>query len=140
MGTGIAAEVVLGIMAQESQMNSPRWQYRYEPHLARRQWPEELYRYTNVPERLFSSYGAMQLMYCFMVTDHHFNNFPEALYIPEVNVPLGIMHLKQKLRVAKGDLDLALTLYNGSPKDPRAQAYPGKVREKMARLAYASRG
>ncbi len=117
-------------------MNSPRWQYRYEPHLATRQWPKELFRYTAVPERVFSSYGAMQLVYCFMVLDHNFDNFPEVLYVPEVNIPLGVKHFKQKLRSARGDETLALTLYNGSPKNPHARAYPGRVRSRIAELEY----
>ncbi len=137
-GTGVPEEIVLGIIAQESMMNSPKWQYRYEPHLAKREWPKSVFSYTADPERVFSSYGAMQLVYCFMVTDHGFTNYPEVLYVPEINIPIGIQHFRQKLRLAKGDLNLALTLYNGSPRNPAARAYPGKVRARIALLQLPS--
>lgn len=65
-----------------------------------------------VPARVGASYGLMQVMYSTAV-EHGFEDEPEMLFVPSVNIDVGTTILKKLLNWAAPDLKKALAAYNG---------------------------
>jgi Soluble lytic murein transglycosylase and related regulatory proteins (some contain LysM/invasin domains) len=67
---------------------------------------------TLLPRRASSSYGLMQVMYP-TAREYGFGELPELLFLPDVGLKFGCMHLRKMLRLCNGDVRYALASYNG---------------------------
>ena len=86
-----------------------------------------------VPRRVASSYGLMQIMYV-TAWEAGYRGQPEGLFVPVVNLEWGCRHLAKLKAWAKGDLASTLAAYNGGKRgnEPgtaplRNAAYADKV-------------
>jgi soluble lytic murein transglycosylase-like protein len=64
------------------------------------------------PRRASSSYGLCQVMYP-TAKEYGFGDLPELLFIPDVGLKYGCLHLSKLLVWADGDVRRALAAYNG---------------------------
>jgi len=81
------------------------------------------------PRRVSSSYGLCQVMFT-TAQQYGFSDAPELLFVPEVGLKFGCLHLKRLLAWAKGDTRKALAAYNGGQGNWNAtdpQRYASKV-------------
>jgi soluble lytic murein transglycosylase-like protein len=81
------------------------------------------------PRRVASSYGLMQVMFT-TAKLYGYGELPELLFLPDVGLKYGCLHLKRLLAWAKGDTRKALAAYNGGQGNhtaPQPQRYASKV-------------
>lgn len=101
--------------------------FRYEPEFFRRYLHDKPAYAHQVPRRISSSYGLLQIMYS-TAQQYGFSEEPEELFKPAIGLRYGCQHLAHLLRRFDGDVDRALTAYNaGSPESARGRQYAMKV-------------
>jgi soluble lytic murein transglycosylase-like protein len=82
-----------------------------------------------IPRRVSSSYGLMQVMYP-VAREHGFPGDPEGLFAPETNLQVGCQVLLKLFTWADGDIPKALAAYNGGKGNwtaPVPQEYSRRV-------------
>lgn len=148
---GLDPRLVAAVCWQESSFNANA--FRFEPDFWNRYLKANAkYRHLN-PQRVSSSYGLMQVMYCRVHEDKLTDNDalpPEHLFVPEFGLRTGCALLKELLDWAAPKADaraskefIALCAYNGGRggNDPtknwplRNGKYAREVMEKYAALA-----
>ncbi len=111
--------------------------YRYEPKF----WTKYLkgkpeWAGAN-PERVSASYGLAQVMFP-VAKEHGFRSDPEALFMPQIGVTYGCIHLASLMAWAKNDTDKALSAYNAGKGNAHApyknQTYIDKVKAALAKI------
>lgn len=107
---GLDADLVEAIVIAES--NGYTDAFRHEPDFYR-QYLAHNAEYAGLnPRRISSSYGLMQVM--FTTAQHYgFQDHPELLFVPEIGLSYGCLHLAQLLRWATGEIRKAVAAYNG---------------------------
>jgi soluble lytic murein transglycosylase-like protein len=65
-----------------------------------------------IPRRIASSYGLAQVMFS-TAQQYGFVGHPELLFVPDVGLRYGCLHLRAMLTWAGGDVHRALAAYNG---------------------------
>jgi soluble lytic murein transglycosylase-like protein len=106
---GLDPLLVEAVVLQES--SGKAHAVRFEPSVAR--WFKGNPKAAGLtPERYASSYGLMQILYA-TATDYGFSSAPEFLFLPQVGLDFGCMHLAAMLKWAQKDTMLALAAYNG---------------------------
>jgi soluble lytic murein transglycosylase-like protein len=91
------------------------------------------------PRRISSSYGLAQTMYT-TAQQYGFSDQPEVLFVPDVGLKFGAMHLKHLLTWAGGDARKALAGYNGGQGNfmgSDAQRYASRVMKLYASVQQA---
>lgn len=91
------------------------------------------------PRRISSSYGLMQCMYS-TAKQYGFGEIPELLFIPDVGLQFGCLHLAKLLKQCEGDVRLALASYNGgfgNKQAPTPQLYASRVLKLYASVQLA---
>lgn len=126
-GHGLDPNLVEAVVIAESSGYTDA--FRFEPGFYRR-YLESNPEYANQnPRRVSSSYGLCQVMYT-TAQQYGFSGKPEELFVPEVGLQYGCLHLRRLMAWAKGDTRKALAAYNGgqgnyTASDP--QRYASKV-------------
>lgn len=123
--------LVEAVVAVESSGNTDAFRFEpgfYELYLrGKREYAGQ------IPRRISSSYGLMQVM-ATTARQHGFTGEPEELFVPRVGLEYGCRHLAMLLRWAKGDVPKALGAYNagqGNWDDARGRAYAVKVEKAL---------
>jgi soluble lytic murein transglycosylase-like protein len=81
------------------------------------------------PRRISSSYGLMQVMYT-TAQQYGFGELPELLFLPDVGLKFGCLHLRRVLQQCDGNVREALASYNGgygNRHKERPQKYASRV-------------
>lgn len=81
------------------------------------------------PRRVSSSYGLMQVLFT-TAKSYGFGDLPELLFLPDVGLKYGCLHLTKMLSFAGQDVRKALAAYNGGQgnwKGADAQKYAARV-------------
>lgn len=86
--------------------------FRHEPDFYRRYLAGKPEWAGQNPRRISSSYGLMQVMFP-TAKQYGFGELPELLFLPDVGLKYGCLHLKKLLGWANGDVRKALAAYNG---------------------------
>ncbi len=110
--------------------------YRYEPKFWARYLKNNPEWVGSNPERVSASYGLMQCMFP-VAKEHGFRSDPEALFMPQIGINYGCIHLASLMAWAKGDTSKALAAYNagqGGWKSTAGQAYAAKVLTKLQEI------
>ena len=150
---GLDPLLVAAVCWQESAFNTNA--FRFEPDFWNRYLkPNAKYNQLN-PQRVSSSYGLMQVMYCRVHEDKMLDNDalpPEHLFVPEMGLRTGTQFLAELLKWAQGKTSdpalavrAALASYNGGRggNDPskdnplRNGKYAGEVLHKLELLKKA---
>lgn len=107
---GLDPNVVEAVVVCESSGNADA--FRWEPHFYKKYLAKNPAYAGQIPRRVSSSYGLMQIMLP-TARDHGFAAEPEFLFVPGVNLDVGCQVLARLLKWADGDLAKALEAYNG---------------------------
>ena len=112
--------------------------FRFEPAFYDRYLKGKAEWADQIPRRVSSSYGLMQIMYP-VAKELGFNGEPEMLFVPSVNLTWGCLKFSQLLGWAAGDENRALCAYNGGKVGNvaapfRNQSYADKVFTHRKRL------
>ncbi len=109
-GHGLDPDLVEAVVLKESEGKTDA--FRWEPRFFARylRGKPEYARY--VPRRAGSSYGLMQIMFS-TAKQYGFGDVPELLFIPDVGLQFGCLHLAALLKKEGGDRRKALEAYNG---------------------------
>lgn len=102
--------LVEAIVIQES--NACTDAFRYEDGFYRRYLKGHARFAGQIPRRISSSYGLMQVMYT-TAQEYGFHDVPEVLFVPDQGLQFGCLHLKHLLQWAGADTRKALASYNG---------------------------
>ena len=136
---GLDPNLVESIVIAES--NGFTDAFRYEPEFYTRylkhvpEWKDWN------PRRISSSYGLMQVMYP-TAKQYGFGDVPELLFIPDVGLKFGCLHLVRTLKQCAGNVREALAAYNGgygNRHGDRPQKYAVRVLKLYASVQLAHR-
>lgn len=106
---GLDHTLVNAVISRESAGKT--YAYRFEASVAK--WFKDNPKAKGlVPARYAASYGLMQILYP-TATDYGFSAAPEMLFLPQVGLDFGCLHLAALIKWAQGDLLKALEAYNG---------------------------
>jgi len=105
--------------------------FRFEPAFYRRYLKDNAAYVGQIPRRISSSYGLMQVMYS-TARELGFGGEPELLFLPDVGLEGGCRKLAAELTWAHGDVRNALAAYNGGRGNYRADL-PQKYADKVLR-------
>jgi soluble lytic murein transglycosylase-like protein len=104
--------------------------FRFEPGFYRKYLKNHPDYQGQIPRRISSSYGLMQVMYS-TARDFGFKGEPEELFVPRTSLTYGCRYFAYLLQKwAKGDVKKALAAYNGGPGNwdaAKPQAYAKAV-------------
>lgn len=131
---GLDPDLVEAVVVTESSGHADA--FRFEPDFYARYLRDKPEYRDQIPRRVASSYGLMQLMYP-TARELGFKGEPEFLFFPDTNLEWGCTLLVSLLRWASGDIDMALEAYNGgkgSVGSERTRAYARKVRGHLAAI------
>jgi soluble lytic murein transglycosylase-like protein len=107
---GLEPDLVEGVVLTESSGRTDAFRYEpgfYERYLkGRPAWKDQ------IPRRISSSYGLMQVMYTTAV-EHGFTGEPEELFIPKRGLDMGCTILAHLMEWSELDPMKALAAYNG---------------------------
>lgn len=119
---GLDPNLVEAVVMAESSGHTDA--FRYEPAFYRRYLSGKPEYDGQIPRRISSSYGLMQVMFT-TAKEHGFKDVPEVLFQPEAGLWYGCAHLAKMLKWSKGDVRQALAAYNGGTGNYRATAPQG---------------
>lgn len=111
--------------------------FRYEPGFWDRYLRTNVDYLGEVPRRVSSSYGLMQVM-APVARELGLTREPEYLFVPSVGLHFGCLKLANLLKWAQGDTAKALEAYNGGKGSVGSQAtkrYAAKVIQKWDEIA-----
>jgi soluble lytic murein transglycosylase-like protein len=106
--------------------------FRFEPDFYRRYLAAKPEYANQNPRRVSSSYGLMQVMYT-TAQQHGYAGLPEGLFVPDVGVRYGCIHLVKMLTWADGEVRKALAAYNGGQGNWKA-TYPQQYASRVLKL------
>jgi soluble lytic murein transglycosylase-like protein len=86
--------------------------FRFEPAFFTRYLQAKPEYANQNPRRVSSSYGLCQVMYT-TAQEHGYSGLPEGLFVPDVGLRYGCLHLRKVFAWAGGDTRKALAAYNG---------------------------
>jgi soluble lytic murein transglycosylase-like protein len=107
---GIDANLIEAVVIAESSGRTDA--FRFEPAFYERYLRDKPEYAGQIPRRISSSYGLMQVMYT-TACGHGFQDYPELLFKPEVGLKYGCLHLAKMLTWADRNVPQALAGYNG---------------------------
>jgi soluble lytic murein transglycosylase-like protein len=120
-------DLIEAIVVMESSGNADA--FRYEPGFWDRYLQHTPPYSTQIPRRVSSSYGLMQVMYSTAV-EHGFVGEPEELFVPMTALDYGCRVLASMLKTANGNVPRALASYNAGPgnwSSAAGQSYANRV-------------
>jgi soluble lytic murein transglycosylase-like protein len=106
--------------------------FRFEPDFYRRYLAAKPEYANQNPRRVSSSYGLMQVMYT-TAQQHGYSGLPEGLFVPDVGLRYGCIHLVKMLTWADGEVRKALAAYNGGQGNWKA-TYPQQYASRVLKL------
>lgn len=137
---GIDPDLLEALVLVESSGRADAFRHEpayYERYLkGKKEWAGQ------IPRRVASSYGLMQIMYPTAV-QYGMNRFyePEMLFLPIINLNIGAKILAALLKRFNGSVEKALQAYNGGPNSvgsPATQVYSAKVLRRLEQVRKAA--
>jgi soluble lytic murein transglycosylase-like protein len=110
--------------------------FRFEPAFYERYLKGKPEYAGQIPRRVASSYGLMQVMYT-TAQQYGFSGHPEILFVPDTGLRYGCLHLRAMLQWADGDLHKAVAAYNGGQANwtsDKPQRYATRVLKLLASI------
>ena len=134
---GLDPNLVEAVVIAES--NGYTDAFRYEPEFFDRYLKAKAEWSGWNPRRASSSYGLMQCMFS-TAKEHGFDDLPEILFIPEMGLKFGCLHLSAMIKKCGGNVREALASYNGgygNRHGDRPQKYAARVLKLYASVQMA---
>lgn len=103
--------------------------FRFEPAFYRTYLQKNAHYAGQIPRRVGSSYGLMQVMFS-TAEEHGYTDVPEKLFIPEIGLEYGCRCLARLVKWSGGNVRQAVAAYNGGRggwREPAPQAYADRV-------------
>jgi soluble lytic murein transglycosylase-like protein len=138
-GHGIPPNLVEAVVLTESSGHADA--FRFEEGFYRQYLRDNPAYKGLIPRRVSSSYGLMQPLYT-TARQYGFQEQPEYLFLPNVNLHWGCLHLAHLLTWANGEVEKAIAAYNagqGTWKSTAGSRYVERVHGNLS-LVQEARG